>query len=190
MPPPAGRPHRRKMRPPPTTARATAPGIFMVRSKDRKSSLDATSRQRGIDRDGRIAGPRGARSGAPPPPPALATCSDALDVPQPPLPATTARDLRSRSAAASSILANRGDPPPPRRRSFAQRRCQQQRREGDAWGETRQLGGTRPVGVGRGWGGAIGSFLTTFYCIFRLSELIFSGITSKNRKFHSISAVS
>jgi hypothetical protein len=57
--PPASRPHRRKTRPPPTTPRALAPGVLVMWSKARRSSRDATSRQRGVHRDGHIAGPKG-----------------------------------------------------------------------------------------------------------------------------------
>jgi hypothetical protein len=104
MPPPASRPHRRKTRLPPTTPRASAPGVLMMQSKARRSSRDATT---------------------------PAACSDTLDVPRPPLPTTTAKDWRSESASSSSIPANRGDPPP-RRRGFAWRRCRWRRREEDA----------------------------------------------------------
>jgi hypothetical protein len=107
MPPPASRPHRRKTRPPPTTPRASAPGVLVMWSKARRSSRDATSRQRGVHQDGHIAGPKGPdqvhhrrllpllpavtplmlpRRCCPPPPP------------------------RSESAASFSIPANQGDP--------------------------------------------------------------------------------
>jgi hypothetical protein len=61
MPPPVGHPHQRKTRPPSTTPRASAPAVLVMWSKAQRSSRDATSRQQGADRDGRIAGPKGSQ---------------------------------------------------------------------------------------------------------------------------------